>query len=139
METWLYVDQKSYFTLSPATRLVFSADADVFVDQDDFARRTTFAKISAVMETSNNGVWAKESFSQSLNSRPDTRTQFLSGFIQTGANSGTGVMTAEARSSLYHYGDAMPPSPVPEPATYGMLAVGLMVLGGAVRRKARSA
>lgn len=140
MDTWLYLYQKSYFTLSPSTRLVFSADAAVSMDHDEpFARRNTLAGISAEVEWSNKDSSGKDRFAQSLFTGQEARTQSLSGFIETGKHVGTGILAAQTQVQLYYNGSVIPPSPVPEPATYGMLAMGLMVLGGAVRRKARTA
>ncbi|MFB9244023.1 PEP-CTERM sorting domain-containing protein [Massilia antarctica] len=129
--------QFSRFILSPSTRLTFSAQADAFIDKDGIEKAVSSAGINGDFSTSINGVAGSEVFSMKLISTQGQHSQLLQGSFDTGAAIGTGRLYASASVALSQY-IVEPPSPVPEPATYAMLAAGLLVIGAA-RRKARKA
>ncbi|WP_223165070.1 PEP-CTERM sorting domain-containing protein [Massilia frigida] len=129
--------QYSNFTLSPSTRLTFSARADTFMDQDGLTKALSIAGISGDLTTYINGVSGRDAFTMNLTNTHGQRSQLLQGVLETGRAVGRGRLSADASVQLSYF-SGTPTSPVPEPATYGMLAAGLLVIGAA-RRKARQA
>ncbi|MDQ1924164.1 PEP-CTERM sorting domain-containing protein [Massilia pseudoviolaceinigra] len=125
------------FTLSPSTRLTFSAQADTFMEQVGLTKAVSIAGISGDLTTYINGVSGREVFSMNLTNTQGQRSQLLQGAFETGKAVGIGRLNAKASVELSYF-SGTPTSPVPEPATYGMLAAGLLVIGAA-RRKARKA
>ena len=125
--------QAFYFTLSPSTRLSFSAQADAFVQEEGISQAMAFASIGGSFETAVNGVSGKEEFSRSLSSSDGMRNRYLQGWFDAGTAGGTGKLYANTSSSFSHYPNM---APVPEPETYGMLMAGLLVVGSIARRKA---
>ncbi|MDQ1816529.1 PEP-CTERM sorting domain-containing protein [Massilia sp. CCM 9210] len=129
--------QSLYFTLSPSTRLLFSAQADAFLDEDGIDRASSNARMSGQLFSTINGVSGFSEFHTGFDSNEGNGSRLLEGALSSGAAVATGTLYASTMISLAHDG-ATPTSPVPEPATYGMLAAGLLVIGAA-RRKARKA
>ncbi|MDQ1832612.1 PEP-CTERM sorting domain-containing protein [Massilia scottii] len=72
-----------------------------------------------------------------LTSTQGQHSKLLQGSFDTAVAIGTGRLYAKACVELGQY-VVGPAPPVPEPATYGMLAAGLLVIGAA-RRKTRTA
>ncbi|QPI53013.1 PEP-CTERM sorting domain-containing protein [Massilia antarctica] len=130
VSTW----QTLRFTLSPSTRLSFSAQADTFVQEEGITQSRALAGIGGSLDTIINGVVGQQEFSTNLRSSDGMRNRFLHGQFETGTAGGTGQLHASTSSSLYHYPSTVP---VPEPETYGMLMAGLLVVGSIARRKAR--
>lgn len=134
LSVWVNARQDLAFTLSPSTRLIFSAQGDVFVDQDGIDTSSPYALLNAWINTSINGVPGREDAGANLWSTQGMRSRLLQGSLDSGTASATGMLTATTWANFYHAGTI---PPVPEPETYGMLMAGLLVLGGVARRKAR--
>lgn len=131
-----WVSHGKDFTLSPSTGLLISATAS----------------LSLAREADNHGhasVWMAGGFdtigttqdfdAQAFQQRYITyqsgeRDYLLSAYLRTGkeARDGTIVLSAESYAQAYPTPVAMP---VPEPATYGMLLAGALVVGAAARRR----
>lgn len=132
------VSQELHFTLSPSTRLTISAQGDTWLDEESNGRPSAYAHLSGLLDVNAPGSTGRQEFSAHLHTvadAPGPRSGLMEGMFSTGALSGTGILTATANVSYYRDAASLA-SPVPEPATYGMLAAGLLVLGGAARGKA---
>ncbi|MCE3607949.1 PEP-CTERM sorting domain-containing protein [Massilia sp. P8910] len=132
---WSKTEQNLSFTLSPSTRLLFSVQAETLVDSDGLEQGSAYTYIGGTLSTFINGVSGDDEFSSALGITQGKRSRLLQGSLDTGVAYGTGMLTATTAASLKISGQT---SPVPEPATYAMLAAGLLVIGAA-RRKARKA
>ncbi|WP_167088788.1 PEP-CTERM sorting domain-containing protein [Massilia frigida] len=131
----VHTAQSLSFTLSPSTRLMFSAQADAFLDQKGIDRASSTARMSGSLYSTINGVDGFSDFHTALDSKEGKGSRLLEGALSSGAGVARGTLSASTTISLVHSGAT---SPVPEPATYGLLAAGLLVIGAA-RRKARKA
>lgn len=132
--SFVSTNQRLHFTLSPSTRLLFSAEAEVFVQDNGIKDTAANATLGGGFETTIDGVRGYESFSTTLSTSAGARSELLLGVLDTGAAIGTGVLAAGTSASFYTDQNT---SPVPEPETYGMLLAGLLVLGGVARGKRR--
>ncbi|MCE3607954.1 PEP-CTERM sorting domain-containing protein [Massilia sp. P8910] len=131
--------QTLYFTLSPSTRLSFSAQADAVMDNQGINQAWSTASLGASIDMLINGVLGNETVNMYLRGTTGEHSRFLHGTVDTGASVGTGTLSASTSARFFHnVGVAAPMSAVPEPETYAMLAAGLLVIGAA-RRKARQA
>lgn len=131
--------QTMYFVLSPSTRLSFSAQADAVLENEGIMMAWSSASLGASIDMLINGVFGNETVSMTLRDTKGERSRFLHGSIDTGASVGKGTLSASTSARFINAsGMTVPMSPVPEPASYAMLAAGLLVIG-ATRRKARKA
>lgn len=126
-----FASQRVEFTLSPNTGLVFSALGSLSSDPVT-ARVEASLYATGVMRTVTNGVESNQSFENSFSLVDGERDYTLRGYLATAS--------VEERGYLYFKTDTfVRAQPVPEPATYGMLLAGALVVGAAARRKARRA
>ncbi|RSZ57763.1 PEP-CTERM sorting domain-containing protein [Massilia atriviolacea] len=129
------------FTLSPSTRLLFTAEAEVLMQKDGIDFGVASALLSGSVGSSIDGVWGTESFNSKLSSTEGLRNQVLQGVLNTGAQIGRGSLSASLTTIFQKHSDVTPIpqdiSAVPEPETYGMLLAGLLVVGSVARGKRR--
>ncbi|WP_229422151.1 PEP-CTERM sorting domain-containing protein [Massilia aquatica] len=124
--------QNLNFILSPSTRLLFTAEANVNVQQEGITRPYTSATLNGYMSSTINGVAGYEHFTSALEGSAGAGSEFLRGMLDSGTGVGTGQLSASTYTDFSYY-----PSAVPEPETYGMLLAGLLVVGGVARRNRR--
>ncbi|NHZ92035.1 PEP-CTERM sorting domain-containing protein [Massilia sp. CCM 8733] len=133
LSSTVYARQELNFTLSPSTRLLFTAQADAGVEQQGMLQSYAIATLEGYLSSEINGVYGYEQFMSTLDRRTGSGSEFLRGALDTGTGVGTGTLSASTYTSFTHFTSA-----VPEPETYGMLLAGLLVVGGIARRNRRA-
>lgn len=118
------------FTLSPSTGLSFSASATIAADAQTHAAEATAIFIADLSYT-HNGVFRLQEYVEAYSTHNGARDYLFNGYFVSGREAASGTFNMRTWSS------ATTIAPVPEPATYGMLLAGALVVGLAARRRRR--
>jgi hypothetical protein len=119
-----YAYQSSAFTLSPSTGLRVTALGTIDVDNPDGAFAQGRFVFDAQLFNTAGSASEFQAFSHDYDSRHGSASTILAGYLYTDGIAREGRFSFNAYA--YSYGLA---APVPEPATWGMLAGGLGLIG----------
>jgi hypothetical protein len=124
------------FILTPNTRAIFTitASVDALPDFTEGGLGDAFASAVLYGEVVNDSSRGATNFSSAMSSTLFGENRTLSAVIDSQGVEATGWLGLQAIAE-----SASLASPVPEPATVGMLVAGLGVLSGAARRRKRKA
>lgn len=126
-------DQDFRFTLTPYTGLLFTALGNTYADarQGEQLRADLFVQLD--LSTTDNGIerFYNQTWSNGLTTN-GSRDYNLSRYLVTGSGVGTGIL----QTFTAVWGDSV--SPVPEPATGGMMLAGGVLVGLLARRRRRA-
>jgi hypothetical protein len=120
------------FTLSPSTGLLVSATGLLSAGSADASRTVAALSFSLSLETPLSGIGGGDYRQQGYSLSQGSGDYLLSGYLATGALAQTGYISLRAESTASYI---EPTSPVPEPATWGMLAAGALLVAGAARKR----
>jgi hypothetical protein len=125
------------FILSPNTRAIFLVNASVDAEPDFTEGGLGFAAANALLygQVDNSSSQGTTTFSSSISTTFLGESRPLAAIIDTQGVEATGFLGIQAFAESASL--ATPVSSVPEPASLGMLAAGLALLSGAMRRARR--
>ncbi|MFP5393055.1 MAG: PEP-CTERM sorting domain-containing protein [Gammaproteobacteria bacterium] len=125
------------FTLSASTGLLLTAQATLRRDRAPSVDAYSSVILTLSVDDHLPGIDGRQYQSQEFAAADGERSHKLSAYLSTGAVAQQGYFSLETRASLTDPG--LPPTPVPEPETWGMMLVGLGLLDGAAARRRRAA
>lgn len=115
------------FTLSPNTGLLVSARGTL-ASHPVTADVEASIYASGTMEQVINGVRDQQDYANAYNIVDGASAHTLRGYLATGSEQQQGYLFFRTDTNVLA-------APVPEPATYGMLLAGALIIGAAARRK----
>lgn len=120
------------FTLTPATGVLFRSTATLNASHEgDGARSSASAHMAGYLSHFDGSALELSDFTDTVVVDQGPRRYALSGYLHSGQDSLHGWLGIQTDATAYAI------SPAPEPSTWAMLAVGLGLLGRALRRTAQ--